>query len=232
MRDQGAAAMPSSYYEATASREAAAAPLKGSASADVCVVGGGYAGLSAALELRARGFDVVLLEALRIGSAASGRNGGQVLPGFGVDADAALAGRLPGQAAQAAWRISAEAVDLVRARIERHRIACDWRPGCLTLAVRPRKVRELRHWFDRASRMQAHALRWIGPQDIGHWIASTRYRAGVFDPHAGHLHPLRYCLGLAAAARAAGVRMHEDTRATALDHGPQVVVRKIGRAHV
>jgi gamma-glutamylputrescine oxidase len=126
-----------SYYEASVERPAPSAPLVKVASADVCVVGGGYAGVSAALELAARGYAVTLLEAQRIGWGASGRNGGQVIVGFGSDGEAAIEKQFSREDARRAWEISVEGLHLLRERIAGHRIDCDWREGYVSLAVKP-----------------------------------------------------------------------------------------------
>src|SRR5574340_1497259 len=112
-----------SYYEASVTRPAASSPLAGRITADICVVGGGYAGLSAALELAERGYSVALLEAQRVGWGASGRNGGQALVGFGFAGQEAIEVQLPAADARRAWEISVDAMKLLRARIDRHAIA-------------------------------------------------------------------------------------------------------------
>jgi gamma-glutamylputrescine oxidase len=214
-----------SYYEASTTRPAVSRPLEGDVLADVCVVGGGYAGLSAALELAMRGYAVVLLEAQRIGWGASGRNGGQAIVGFGSDGELAIEKQLSHADAQKAWKISEEGLDLMRQRIETHAIACEWRPGYLSLSVKPSRTKTLRQWMDHVSERHGYPLEWIPPADIGQWVASERFDSGVFDARSGHLHPLKYCLGLAAAARAAGVRIHENSVAYLIEHGRKPVVK-------
>jgi glycine/D-amino acid oxidase-like deaminating enzyme len=114
-----------SYYAATAARGPGHAPLEGELSCDVAVVGGGLAGLSAALDLRQRGFDVVLVEARQLGWGASGRNGGQAIHGLACDQDT-IESQLGLDASRRIWAMSIEALDLLRARIAEHHIACDW----------------------------------------------------------------------------------------------------------
>jgi gamma-glutamylputrescine oxidase len=214
-----------SYYEASVRRPAPTQSLAEVTSADVCVVGGGYAGVSAALELAARGYAVVLLEAQRIGWGASGRNGGQVIVGFGSDGECAIEKQFPREDARRAWDISVEGLRLLRERIQRHAIDCEWQSGFLSLAVKPSKSRTLRGWMDHVMQSYGYPLEWIGPGDIGQWLASGRFDSGVFDPGSGHLHPLKYCLGLAAAAHAAGVRIHENSAAYVIDRGDKPVVK-------
>lgn len=214
-----------SYYEASVTRPPDAAALAGRATADVCVVGGGYAGLSAALELAARGYAVALLEAHRVGWGASGRNGGQVIVGFGFAGEEAIEVQLPRADARRAWDISVEGLRLLQERIATHRIECDYVAGHLYLAVNPRKARALEHKVAQVARDYDYPMQLIPPASIGDWIASPRFCAGAFDPHAGHLHPLKYCLGLAAAARQSGVRIFEHSPVTALVRGVKPVVR-------
>ncbi|HSR55064.1 MAG TPA: FAD-binding oxidoreductase, partial [Alphaproteobacteria bacterium] len=128
---------PDSYYAATASPHHVYAPLRGEVTADVCIVGGGFTGLSAALELAERGYRTVLLESRRVGWGASGRNGGQVGSGlrtgiFGVEK---IVGR---EGATAFWRMTEEAKAIIGERIERFKIPCDYKPGNLLAVTRER----------------------------------------------------------------------------------------------
>jgi gamma-glutamylputrescine oxidase len=214
-----------SWYEASVQRPPPQPPLTGATSADVCVVGGGYAGLSAALELAERGFQVVLLEAQRVGWGASGRNGGQALVGFGSDGEEAIERQLPREDARRAWDVTVQALDLLHERVARHGIACDWQPGYLSLATRARKAGPLRRWMDHVMRSYDYPLQWLGPDELPRRIASPRFHSAVYDARSGHLHPLKYCLGLAAAARDAGVRIHESSPAFVVDRGPRPVVK-------
>jgi gamma-glutamylputrescine oxidase len=214
-----------SYYEASVVRPAPTAALCEHVAADVCVVGAGYAGISAALELAERGYSVVLLEAQRIGWGASGRNGGQVIVGFGDDGECAIEKQFSREDARRAWDVSIEGLRLLRERIDRLAIDCEWQPGYLSLAVKPRKSRALRRWMDHTASAYSHPLRWIGPGEIGKWLSSDRFHSAVFDPISGHLHPLKYCLGLGEAARAAGVRIHENSPAFVVERGDKPVVR-------
>jgi gamma-glutamylputrescine oxidase len=214
-----------SYYEASTARGQPVAPLAGRTTADVCVVGGGYAGLSAAIELAERGYSVVVLEAQRLGWGASGRNGGQVIVGFGSAGEGEIERQFTREDARRAWEVSVEGVQLVRDRIARYAIDCDYRAGWLNLAVKPRKSQELRRWMEHARTAYSHPLRWIGPGEIGQWVASRRFDAAVFDETSGHLHPLKYCLGLARAAQAAGARVHEHSPVFVVERGARPVVK-------
>lgn len=214
-----------SYYEASVTRPPPSAPLAQAITADVCVVGGGYAGLSASLELAQRGYAVALLEAQKIGWGASGRNGGQVIVGFGTDGERAIEKQFSGTDARRAWDISVEGLQLLRDRIARLGIACDYTPGYMSVAVKAGKARALAAWADHVERSYGYALQRVGPAEIGRWIASERFHSGVFDANSGHLHPLKYCLGLGVAAGAAGVQIFENSVACSVQRSDRPVVR-------
>jgi gamma-glutamylputrescine oxidase len=210
-----------SYYAATAPRTQHHAPLSGVVRCDVAVVGAGLAGLSAALDLAARGLDVVLLEAREVGWGASGRNGGQAIHGLACGQEV-IEAQLGLADSRRVWDMSIEALDLLRERIARHDIDCDWRNGFLGVATSARKGAELAQWADRVAQVYDYPLTRIPPGDIGGWIASRRYHSGIHDPRSGHLHPLKYALGLGAAAARAGVRIFEQTPVKALRPGTPV----------
>lgn len=212
-----------SYYEASVARPPAAPPLRGRVTADVCVVGGGYAGLSAALELAVRGYAVTLLEARRVGWGASGRNGGQVIVGYA--GQAAIERQLSAEDARRAWDISVEALQLLQERIAKHDIECDYTPGYLTLALTARKARTLDQWVEHLARAYDYPMQVIPASEMRSWIDSEQFYAGALDPQSGHLHPLKYCLGLAVAARAAGVQIYEDSPVIEVERGAKPVVK-------
>jgi gamma-glutamylputrescine oxidase len=213
-----------SYYAATAPRQQSFALLQGRADADVAVVGGGLAGLSAALELAERGYKVTLLEARHIGFGASGRNGGQAIHGLACDQET-IEAQLGLEDARRVWAMSIEALDLMRQRIARHGIDCDWQDGYLGVATNARKGRELQDWAERLQSVYGYGLQHIAPADMQRWIASERFHSGIHDPRSGHLHPLKYTQGLARAAAAAGVALHEDTPVLSLATGTRAVLR-------
>ncbi|MES2740657.1 MAG: FAD-binding oxidoreductase [Pseudomonadota bacterium] len=212
-----------SYYELDVRRPMPTLALDGQITADVCVVGAGLAGLSAALELRARGLSVVVLEAQTVGAGASGRNGGQALAGFA--SDAAVEARFSAADARQAWHITVEAMQLLRGRIAAHAIDCDYVAGYLNVACGARKGRALAQWCEQLERRYGYRMQPVGPADIGQWIASARFHSGAFDPLSGHLHPLKFCLGLGAAARAAGARVFEHSPVLRVERGARPSVK-------
>ncbi|MBP7000827.1 FAD-binding oxidoreductase [Amaricoccus sp.] len=201
-----------SWYAESADPPAPAPPLTGEARADVCVIGGGYTGLSAALHLAEAGYDVVLLEANRVGWGASGRNGGQVGPGQRQDQDwlEAKAGRA---AARAFWDLAEEAQALVRGLVARHAIACDLRPGIVYAAHKAPYVAEYHAYGEKLARDYGYdgALP-LDAAGVAAMLGTEAYLGGLHYPRAAHLHPLAYAIGLGGAARAAGVRLHEESR--------------------
>ncbi|WP_376874210.1 NAD(P)/FAD-dependent oxidoreductase [Albirhodobacter sp. R86504] len=212
-------AYPHSWYAATATPFPAQPSLRGEVSADVCVIGGGYTGLSAALELAERGFSVVLLEAQRVGFGASGRNGGQVGSGQRLEQDELE--KLVGKTrALALWEMGEAAKALVQDRIARHTIPADYRAGIAHACWTAAEVKHAHHYadhlakhynYDKITPLDKSALREILP--------SEAYQGGDIDSGAGHLHPLNYALGLASAALEAGVQIFEGAEVHRIDHG-------------
>ena len=211
---------PASYYVESTALPAERAALRGSIRADVCVVGGGIAGCSTALHLAERGLRVVLLEQHRIGWGASGRSGAQAL--YGIAASQSKLERLIGPAdARRVWDMTLEGIDLIRERIARHRIDCDWVSGQMHVANKPRHVAELHAWQDElVGRYDYTGARLLSREELAAILATDVYCGGMFDARGGHLHPLRYTLGLAAAAETAGARIHEHSRVLGYERQP------------
>lgn len=217
-----------SYYAATANPAPRRAPLKGTTDCDVCVVGAGIAGCSAALNLAERGYRVALLEAQRVGHGGSGRSGGQMIYGYARDMPEVE--RLVSAAdAQRLWQLSQEALEMTVARIRRHGIECDLRFGHLSAAIRPRQREELiRFKACMEERYGYGGMELLTGAALREQIASARYLAALRDRRSGHLHSLNYTLGLAAAAEAAGAVIHEHSPAIALTTGSTCSVQTRG----
>ena len=217
--------LANSYYAATAQTWETQASLASAENCDVAIIGGGFTGLSAALACAQKGLSVILLEAKSIGFGASGRNGGQLIPGLRWsmrDIDAEF-GR---ERAQAIFDLAYGAVDRVKNHIAEHHIPCDAKAGHLEAAYKPAH-------FDTMQRHAAYLAQHFGweaeivhPQDIGQHINGGGYHGGIYDAKGGHFHPLNYALGLAKAAQKAGVRVYENSAAqTPVDRGTHVEIR-------
>ncbi|HUF86740.1 MAG TPA: FAD-binding oxidoreductase [Thermohalobaculum sp.] len=210
---------PPSWYAETAGALPDHPPLAGATRADACVIGGGYAGLSAALHLAERGLDVVLLEANRIGWGASGRNGGQLATGprASIRKYERLVGR---DDARKVWDIALEANRLVRELIAHHDIACDLTPGHLEACWKRSHAAGALAYPEHLRRHYGHtAIRPVPRDEMAQMLGTARYWGGFLDEWAAHLHPLRLALGLGRAAAAAGARIHELSRVTRLTPG-------------
>lgn len=214
-----------SYYAATAHDERARAQLVDDVSAELVVVGGGFTGLSTALAAAEAGMSVVLLEAQRVGWGASGRNGGQMIPGMRWGA-AQLVAAFGRERGRELIRLGLDANAAVRRRIARHAIACDlagghfeaaWKPAHLDDMAREKALLEDLVGYD--------SLRLVTQGEVAGVVATDRYHGGLFDSAGGHLHPLNYALGLARAAEDAGVRIFEGSAVTAMDHEGPIVAR-------
>lgn len=218
--------MAGSYYAATAHPFAPAPKLQGEQRADLVVIGGGYTGLHAALNAAENGMSVIVLEAGRIGWGASGRNGGQMIPGWrkGV---AELMSRYGEAKARALFGLAQEARALVLERIAKHNIACDLHVnGHLNVAAKPSDLVWMRDEAEKLARIMDYPhARVLSREETSAKLASPIFHGGLIDEGGGHLHPLNYALGLAEGARAAGVKVFENSRAIAIESESGIVVR-------
>lgn len=216
---------PPSYYAATREDLAPFAIHKGADRADVCIVGAGYTGLSAALHLAQRGYDVVVLEAHRVGFGASGRNGGQV--GSGQRQDQVWIERTMGrEAAHRLWDLAEEAKGMVKSLIRDHDMPVRFHPGVAHACWSEAEVRESRAYAEKLHRDYGYAhLEPLDKAGIDRLIPSGVYRGGEIDRDAGHVHPLNYAIGLARAAAAAGARIFERSEVVRVEPGARPVVK-------
>jgi sarcosine oxidase len=210
----------SSLWTATAIPEPPCPPIVGEHTADVCVVGGGYTGLSAALHLTEAGASVVVLEAAVPGYGASGRNGGQVIPGLKLDPGAMETWLGPDRGARLVELVGG-AADLVFALVRRHGIACDarqdgWIKATHTEAARREAARTAREWSRRGAPVEE-----LDGRRIAELTGTEAYLGGFVDHRGGVVQPLSYARGLAAAALRAGAHIHGGSLVTS--------VRKEGR---
>jgi gamma-glutamylputrescine oxidase len=211
--------LPPSYYAATANSVKEHPPLDCDVSCDVCVIGGGYTGLSAALHLAERGYNTVLLEAHCVGWGASGRNGGQVGTGH-RRTQTELEKIVGGDQAKKLWTVAEDAKHLVKSLIRIHRIACDLKPGIIHADNKASYVDHTRRYVEKLqSEYEYDQIRALSKEDIRDQLGSECYHGGSLDMGAAHLHPLNYALGLAAAAKNAGARLFERSHVLAYEEG-------------
>jgi len=220
---------PDSYYHASRNRSQKLTPLDGSRRADVCIIGGGYTGLSSALHLAESGYDVVLLEARKPGWGASGRNGGQLCSGQRKD-QVALTEMVGADAARELWELGEAAKDLAKSLIAKHQIDCDLKPGIAHPDHKPGYAAESRVYVDFLQRQYDYQqVEYLERDAMAELVGSDSYHGGSLDMGAAHLHPLNYALGLADAAIAAGARLYESTVVESYQEGsPNRVTTNLG----
>ncbi|TDJ39869.1 MAG: FAD-binding oxidoreductase [Gammaproteobacteria bacterium] len=207
-----------SYYAATTNVRTDYPRLEGEHSCDIAVVGAGFTGVSTALALSERGYDVAIVEANRVGWGASGRNGGQLIDGM-VDS-AKIEKRLGKKAADIAYQMGVDCRDIVVANIEKYSIDCDLKFGYLDLAMHNADMKYLREEVESKHKHNyPHEVRLVEQEDLHTVIGSDQYIGGLVNPANGHLHPLNLCIGEARAAEQNGARIFEQSPVTRIVHG-------------
>ena len=209
---------PASWYAASADLAPARAPLQGAVSTDVAILGAGFTGLTAALELARKGLSVIVIEAHRAGFGASGRNGGQVGSGYNID-QATLERELGDTAARALWDLSMEATRMVRDFCAAHAPEARFMPGVAHGAWRAGELREIKEDADHLAQKYGFETEYYEGDAFRDIVRSPVYQGGTVDRDAGHVHPLRYCLALAREAEAAGVTIYENSPVTEARQG-------------
>ncbi len=216
---------PESYYAASVDLPEPRLRAEGAIDCDVCVIGGGFMGLSSALHLAERGYQVVLLEAHRLGWGASGRNGGQVGTGQRVDQET-LEAKYGLERAKALWGLGLDSVALVKDLIAKHAIDCHFAPGIIHADHRARFVPESRAYADKLRVTYGYdKIEDLDQEQLRALVGSPAYFGGTLDWGGGHLHPLAYALGLAKAAEAASAMLYENARVTAVERGATVRIK-------
>jgi gamma-glutamylputrescine oxidase len=202
-----------SYYAATVDNDSQPGrpPLRGDSRADVVVVGGGIAGVSAALHLAKRGYSVTLLEARSVGYGASGRSGGQTIFGLATS-QKALTAQVGRDNARRLFDLSIEALDCTQELIRDYGIDCDYQGNHVHVATKQRHIRELQDWLEELHDDYGYrSPRLLNRDELQSHVRSDLYLAGLLDPRSGHLHPLKYTQGLARAAEREGARIFENS---------------------
>lgn len=213
-----------SWYAASANDKRARDALTGNITADVCIIGAGFTGISAALQLAENGFLVVVLEGERIGFGASGRNGGQIVNGYSRDLDT-IARRYGPAKATALGTMSLEGAAIIRERVAKYAIDCDLVDGGFFAAFTDKQIRDLGEVRATWQKHGHTGLEMVSKSEVGRYVKTDRYAGGMIDRLGGHIHPLNMVLGEARAVESLGGRIFESSRVTALEMGSAPVVR-------
>ncbi|CAL4867294.1 Gamma-glutamylputrescine oxidoreductase [Asticcacaulis sp. MM231] len=198
-----------SWYAATASAPAYHA-LSGAHHTDVCIIGGGYTGLGAAIELAGKKIDVTVLDSAQIGSGASGRNGGQIHTGQRVDPER-LEALFGADQARQLWDMSEDAKTSLYDLIRTHGIDCDLKPGLVHAWHKPAYEPDDRAYVDFVARYGYDRVTLLDKVQVADELGTDVYYGGTLDRGGGHLHPLKLAQGLARAATDLGARLFENS---------------------
>jgi gamma-glutamylputrescine oxidase len=198
--------------------------LKNEVNCDICVVGGGFTGLSAALELAERDFSVILLEKDTVAFSASGRNGGQIIRGYAKSPETMIE-KFGLADTKFMCNVTLEGLDLITSRINKYRIRCDLKMGHLTAALTESHIADLQAEAKAWSKIGHNDLQVLDKNATQSLVKAKPYVGGLFDPRGAHFHPVNYALGLAQAGQSQGLRIHDETEALEIIPGdkPRVV---------
>ncbi len=198
--------------------------LKSEINCDICVVGGGFTGISAALELALKGFSVTLLESRSIAFSASGRNGGQIIRGF-AKGIGWMTSKYGASDAGFMNKVTMEGLALLLNRISTHGIKCDLKLGHLTAAMNKHHIADLRAEKEAWKKIGYDDLEMLDERAVQDIVKTKSYIGGLFDPKGAHFHPINYALGVAQAAQKAGCRIYDETQVLEVIPGeaPKVV---------
>ncbi len=214
----------SSWYAASANDKRVRPSLEGEETADICIIGAGFTGLSAALEMAEQGFSVIVLEGERIGFGASGRNGGQIVNGYSRDLET-IAGRYGREKAVQLGEMSLEGGEIIRQRVRKYGIDCDLVDGGFFAAFTSKQIKEMETNKSNWEKHGHSGLEMVSKAEVGKYVKSDRYAGGMIDRFGGHIHPLNYVLGEASAIESLNGRIFENSRVVSVEKGAQVTVR-------
>jgi glycine/D-amino acid oxidase-like deaminating enzyme len=216
-----------SYYAATVNDVTDFAPLKGVQTADVCVIGAGFTGISTALHLAERGYNVHVVEANRVGWGASGRNGGQVIGGIAGEKN--IAKHLGKDVEDVFGELRWAGHEIIRERVETYGIQCDLKFGYLDVAIKKRHLRDIESDYERLEKARfPHEFRILSKDETRETIGTDAYIGALLNMGNGHLHPLNLCVGEARAAQSLGVTIYEQSPVVDIEKGekPKVVTQQ------
>ena len=213
-----------SYYAASANAAPERLPLSGAIDADICVVGAGYTGLSAAIALTEAGFKVVVLEQAKVGWGASGRNGGQIVHSYSRDIDV-IETQFGKAVADTLGHMMYEGAKIIRERVVEYGISCDLKDGGVYAATSKGKVHgliEQKALWEKWGNTSLSLLE--SKTELKSVVNSDRYEALLVDKSGGHFHPLNLALGEAAAVEKLGGVIYEDCAVTRIERGSPAIV--------
>ncbi len=206
-----------SWYSATTEHKQYP-KLKSAIDTEVCIIGGGYTGLSAAMQLAKAGIDTVVLEAHRVGWGASGRNGGQLGTGFNMTQDV-LETRLGKPTAIKLWQFCEEAKQNIHRLCQQNNIDIEYKPGIVYALHRKRFVSDHHDYCNKLRDDYAYEpLQTLDKAQLEERVGSHRYYGGSVDRGAGHVHPLKLAQGLAKVAHEHGAAIHEVSQVKNIDY--------------
>ncbi|MEH6605962.1 MAG: FAD-binding oxidoreductase [Pseudomonadales bacterium] len=212
-----------SYYAASLNDKTDYAPLRGAQTADVCVIGAGFTGVSTALHLAERGYKVHVVEANKVGWGASGRNGGQLIGG--MSGEATVAKSLGPDSQKIIWDMRWAGHKIVRDRVETYNIQCDLKSGYLDVAIKPRHLRDMQIETEALEKYNfpfEHKI--FSKQETQELIGTETYIGSMLNMGNGHLHPLNLCVGEARAAVSLGATISEQSPVLRIDKGAKSTV--------
>ena len=216
-----------SYYAATINHVTDFAPLLGAQNTDVCVIGAGFTGISTALHLAERGYNVHVVEANKVGWGASGRNGGQMISG--ISGRKNIANKLGEDTNEVLKGLRWAGHEIIRERVETYEIQCDLKFGYLDVAIKARHVRELEADYEQLQKDNfPHEFRLLSGDETRETIGTGAYIGALLNMANGHLHPLNLCIGEAQAAVSLGATIYEQSPVLKIEKGkrPRVVTQQ------
>ena len=208
-----------SYYAATANNQARYPELQGDLEVDVVIVGGGLSGVATAVELGERGCSVALLESNRIGWGASGRNGGQIIGGWGNN-PSAFRSSIGSEGVAVVESMGVECVEIIKQRIETYAIDCDLKWGYCGVGLKSRHLKEYQRWADTDP-----AIKLLDRDELKNYVNSDLYLGGYYRRDWGHIHPLNLCMGEASVAQKLGAKIFEQSPVTGITYGEYPAVQ-------
>ena len=212
-----------SYYAATVNRRTDYPALHGTQTADVCVIGAGFTGISTALHLAERGYKVTVVEANRVGWGASGRNGGQIIGG--ISGEQQIADSLGDDGERILWEMRWAGHNIIRERVQTYAIDCDLKWSYLDVAIKSRHLRDLHDALEKLEKYAfPHECKLLSKEQTRSLIGTDAYIGSLLNMGNGHVHPLNLCIGEAEAAVSLGATIYESSPVVQIEHGDKPVV--------